>query len=118
MGGKESSELGTPLLLFKFASGHGAAAPFDRGGVPRRHRPGRIQQIAQRHKPLGRRPRLVQRDLLSDALVKWIIACGHPLLSYWRRGPPRHSPVAGPSDGVRGAVPHNEFYWPRMTFKM
>src|SRR5947209_20069025 len=70
LGDKESFASLTPLLPLELSGGQCPPAPLARRGVLRRHRPDRIQQFAQRLKPLGRRARLVQLNLPADAAIE------------------------------------------------
>ena len=77
MGGKESSELGTPLLPFAFPGGQGATASLLGGGVLRRHRVNDIEQTTKGQKLLARRPGPVGGDPLADCSIKCPISRGH-----------------------------------------
>jgi len=69
-GGSESAAFGTPMLPFMFASGLGAKPPQASFRIHGRHRAGRIQEVAQRQKPLGRGASPIQLNLAEDASLE------------------------------------------------
>ncbi len=62
--------MGTELLPIPLSGGQGPAATLTGRGVAWRHRPGHVEQVAQRAKPLGRAAGFVQRHLAADAEIE------------------------------------------------
>jgi hypothetical protein len=77
LGGKESSEAGTPLLPVTLSNRQGTPATL--AGIPviGRHRARHVQQVAQRVQPLRGSASLVQQNLTANAFFESVGAVEH-----------------------------------------